>query len=284
MLWIYILQCEDDYKYIGKTRRLYRRFWEHINGKSVNTTKHHPEEIICIYKSYIINNFIEYHTSVINNKYDYSIFLDFDDEYELDDIKNISENYITETLFIHYDKYKKKIIGGKYICDSKKYTYPSNKEYYGIPLCDCGFPCDVKKNNKKHNLYFRCAKKNIWEDFKDIFEIHGEPCNFYQEYTLDKIYRQNEINKINIRKNKIAELYKTSEWLKNIQVNNKHHFNCVGCDDGTYTEVKYFGVKRCLCFDCFVDKNDILEKIYNKNVENKCICEDCSEKVCLIDD
>ena len=32
MKWVYILQCENDYYYIGETSRLYRRFWEHQDG------------------------------------------------------------------------------------------------------------------------------------------------------------------------------------------------------------------------------------------------------------
>ena len=49
MRWIYILKCSEDYEnniyYIGQTKRLYRRFWEHDGGKGgVNTSIYKPEE------------------------------------------------------------------------------------------------------------------------------------------------------------------------------------------------------------------------------------------------
>ena len=49
--WIYVLECDDDYIYIGETTRLFRRFREHIyhNG-AVNTTRHTPQRLIGLYK------------------------------------------------------------------------------------------------------------------------------------------------------------------------------------------------------------------------------------------
>ena len=41
MYWIYILKCEDDVYYVGQTSRLYRRFWEHQDGRGgLNKTGH----------------------------------------------------------------------------------------------------------------------------------------------------------------------------------------------------------------------------------------------------
>ena len=34
----------------------------------------------------------------------------------------------------------------------------------------------------KNYLFFRCAKKNMWDDLKEQFDIDEEPCNFYMEY------------------------------------------------------------------------------------------------------
>ena len=37
MRWIYILKCrdgiDDSIYYVGQTKRLYRRFWEHVGGR-----------------------------------------------------------------------------------------------------------------------------------------------------------------------------------------------------------------------------------------------------------
>jgi predicted GIY-YIG superfamily endonuclease len=49
MKWVYILQCEDDYYYIGETSRLYRRFWEHQDDMGgLNTSMYPPKNIIAI--------------------------------------------------------------------------------------------------------------------------------------------------------------------------------------------------------------------------------------------
>ena len=65
MYWIYILRCEDDIYYVGQTSRLYRRFWEHQDGKGgVNTSIYIPEEIVAIYKVSNILKFIDYNNYV----------------------------------------------------------------------------------------------------------------------------------------------------------------------------------------------------------------------------
>ena len=55
MHWIYILKCQDDYYYVGETKRLYRRFWEHNEGRGgLNTSIYIPEGIVAIYKVSIL--------------------------------------------------------------------------------------------------------------------------------------------------------------------------------------------------------------------------------------
>ena len=49
--WVYVLECEDDYIYVGETTRLFSRFQEHIThhgGK--NTRSHTPQKLIGLYK------------------------------------------------------------------------------------------------------------------------------------------------------------------------------------------------------------------------------------------
>ena len=62
-------------------------------------------------------------------------------------------------------------------------NFPNNQLAKELPNCNCGFPCDVKQNEENNYLYFRCAKKNMWEEFKEQFDIDEEPCNFYMEYS-----------------------------------------------------------------------------------------------------
>ena len=39
MAYVYILECSDDSFYVGSTKDLARRFWEHQNGLGANYTK-----------------------------------------------------------------------------------------------------------------------------------------------------------------------------------------------------------------------------------------------------
>jgi predicted GIY-YIG superfamily endonuclease len=66
MKWVYILQCEDDYYYIGETSRLYRRFWEHQDGMGgLNTSMYPPKNIIAIYSVNRIGKFFDYRNEKI---------------------------------------------------------------------------------------------------------------------------------------------------------------------------------------------------------------------------
>ena len=67
MRWVYILKCSDDYYYVGETKRLYRRFWEHQEGiGGINTTTYIPEGIVSIYKVSTLGKFFEYNNMVMN--------------------------------------------------------------------------------------------------------------------------------------------------------------------------------------------------------------------------
>jgi len=197
MKWVYILECEYNYFYVGETKRLYRRFWEHF-GKTggLNTKIHRPKNIIALYKVNTISNFIDYNEVVIhritneNSEYrTHELLRDFNDEPEFESNSKDVENYIAELLMINNPKEWKKIRGGKYVKFDVEYKFPIDKYEFNIPMCKCNLPCDVKKNNLKNYLFFRCSKKNIWEHCRNIFDINEEACNFYMEYTLDKNHR-----------------------------------------------------------------------------------------------
>ena len=191
MHWVYILRCEDDYYYVGETRRLYRRFWEHQAGiGGLNTSTYSPEEIVAIYKVNTICKFMDYNKYVNKildgiwyENYKGFKLRDFNEDNEDDDYDNLcAENNIAECLMIHKKDEWNKIRGGKYIKFDIEYKYPDNNYIKDLPLCKCGLPCDIRKNENKNYLYFRCAKKNIREEIN----IVDESCNFFMEYTKDK--------------------------------------------------------------------------------------------------
>ena len=67
MLWVYILECENGVFYVGQTKRLFRRFWEHENGNGgINTSTNTPRKIVAIYKVATLCKFIEYDNIIIN--------------------------------------------------------------------------------------------------------------------------------------------------------------------------------------------------------------------------
>lgn len=273
MNWVYILKCEDDRYYIGETKRLFRRFWEHMNGTGgKNTSTYCVDDIIAIYRADTICKFIdydEYINEIINeNIKEYKPFKlnDFNEDSKLLYINNLdAENYITECMMINNKELFDKIKGGKYTKFNVNYQYPSNK-YINLPICKCKLPCDIRKNEDENYLYFRCAKKNIWNGLIDKFDIDNEPCNFFMEYTKDKKLKIDERIKFENRKKILKELFKKSRWLKNVELNDENYpKQCIGGCYRTSASLKltYSNQKRNLCFDCFIEKNDELKNKYN---------------------
>jgi predicted GIY-YIG superfamily endonuclease len=273
MKWIYILKCDDNYYYIGETKRLFRRFNEHFKGKGgINTTEHNPICILAIYKVSSISNYIDYDKYInefIQNKFDESYDNTYINNFEEDnDYASIEmENNITECIMINNKDNWKNIIGGKYVKEDCKYIFPINSYMKDFPLCFCKLPCDIKKNQTNEYLYFRCPKKNFWDKLIDNFNIEDEPCNFYKEYTKDKELRLNEKKKVQERKLILKELFKNSYWLKNIEIYNDSDYpkQCIGGCCSTANKLSYLKIKRNLCYDCFIDKNKELTKKYSIN-------------------
>ena len=123
----------------------------------------------------------------------------------------------------------------------------SNPLVNNLPLCKCGIPCDISKKDKTNNLYFRCAKKNMWDESKELFEITEEACNFYMEYTFDK-------KLISVKKEKLSALFKKSIWLNNVELNDGEDYCVGGCQKTS--EDKIFINDINLCFECFINKNN----------------------------
>ena len=267
------MKCGDGHYYVGETKRLYRRFWEHTDGRGgVNTSEHHePEGIVALYKVSTLVKFLDYNFNVVHkicNIYFNEcnrILEDFNantKEFEhYEDNYLFAENSIAECLMLSNKDNWQKIRGGKYTRFDIEYAMPLNKEIENLPLCSCGLPCDIKKNETNDYLYFRCAKKNMWADMKDIFDSQDEPCNFFMKYTKDIEY----IIYFEQRKKIILELVKKSAWLEKLE-DGQYEYCVGGCGkeyDGDNT-IRYSGKAINLCFDCFINKNDELAKTYNK--------------------
>jgi len=283
MQWVYILKCKGGFYYVGETRRLYRRFWEHLSGiGSLNTSIYEPEEIVALYKVETICKFFDYNEYVSKIKdgiwyEDYKIFKlrNFNDNNEDIYYDNLyAENTITECLMIHNGDNWDKIRGGKYTRFDVKYQCPKNELINDLPLCNCGLPCDIKKNEENNYLFFRCPKKNMWGKMMEVFDICEEPCKFYMEYKKDEMLRLEKANKLKNRSDKIKELFKQSSWLKHIEFHNFSSPNqCIGGCNRTSNSIKlkYRDELRNLCFDCFIDKNEELSNKFN-----------ISEDICLL--
>lgn len=277
MDWIYILKCTDDKFYVGQTKRLYRRFWEHNRGEGgVNTSIYEPENIVAIYKANRLQKFFDYIVNIKTKKMriyfgDPNRMLEnfnyYDEQRDYIDILE-TENNITECLMLHNISNWKNIRGGKYTRLDVKYKLPNNDIVKSLPLCNCGLPCDVKYNENSKILYFRCAKKNMWEDFKEEFEIEEEPCKFFSKFTQDIDYIKNFYKK----KEELFELKKKSKWLQNLV--GGIYEKCVGGCGKRYDQdntVRYYNNAINLCFDCFINKNEELSKKYMYNYKPKCM-------------
>jgi hypothetical protein len=186
MHWVYILNCEDGYYYVGETTRLFRRFWEHGEGAGgANTKKYKPESLAAIYKVSTLGKFFSYCESIDSGIRDGEIFDNFNVNAEEKYNHLIMENNIAECLMQNKPDVWEKIRGGTYTQFNKKYTYPNNKSAKEIPLCDCGVPCDIKKAKNNTYLYFRCPKKNMWDGIKKEFNT-TPPCKFFMKYMKDQ--------------------------------------------------------------------------------------------------
>jgi predicted GIY-YIG superfamily endonuclease len=287
MKWVYILKCEEEYYYVGQTSRLFRRFWEHNGGGgSLNTALYKPEGIVAIYKVNTLGKFFQYNRNVIDatNKEEHynKWFLKYfnnDTNEEYDHLE--AENNITECFMINNKENWTQIRGGKYIRFDIKYKFPENNFIKDLPICKCGLPCDIRKNEEKNLLFFRCAKKNMWDDFKELFDIEAEPCDFFMEYTKDKQFRLEEINNFENRRKILKDLFRKSDWLKNVEEEEEDDVEqCVSCNkyvwcdsEGNFKNngIEYHNKRLLLCFDCFIDKNDDLSKKYYIPYEPKCL-------------
>jgi predicted GIY-YIG superfamily endonuclease len=274
--WIYILECEDEYIYIGETTRLYRRFSEHQNGGgSVNTRCHSPQKLIGLYKVAENSSFLKYRDSILNNIFNKNIIRDWGEE-EFDNLQ--VENHFTEIFlhlrsssstknFLYEDGYWQKIRGGKYTKDTWKNPVLNIKSdaILDRPNCHCLVPAEVKISKDKTKIYFVCALKNIWSDFYNTTLEVGEPCEFFQLYTEDAIVRT---------KYHVAEKKITENWCKNIPITKKSFYPdpCIFCNTINYIPYYSWYELRRICQECILNRFEELKKKYD--ILSSCVITD----------
>ena len=263
--------------------------WEHDGGTGgLNTSTYPPENIVAIYPVNKLGRFFHYTKKVSNNDYnlkhnylygDGGILKNFniDGEDTYDDDSLWIENNIAERIMLDYDESDenwKKIRGGKYVRFDVKYKFPKNDLIKELPTCNCGFPCDVNKNKEKNYLYFRCAKKNMWDNFREEFEIEDEQwCKFFMKYKKDSTYKIEYEKRNQNRNQKMQSLMRTSPWLNQLIGRNNDDYCLGGCGQWYDGEnlISYSRRKINLCPDCFINKNEELAKKYE--YDEKCLIE-----------
>jgi predicted GIY-YIG superfamily endonuclease len=269
--WVYILECEGNRTYVGETRRLFRRFWEHNSGRGgVNTCRFTPRNIVALYKVQTIGRFMRYNQSVteqlevLDNDEDYSYYrkqdlMYFDSDHETLYNHLDAENAIVHCLAVHNPDNWPNVRGGKYTMPYGYYPRPNIPELRNLPLCHCGYPCDIKKNSDKGYLFFRCAKKNMWDGFRDVFDVMDEPCKFYQEYTLDSKFRAQAIKERKEVAKHCGNIVANSTWLGHMDECEDN--TCVLCQSETYKPIVYDDIERNVCTRCFFGRYGEVEAL-----------------------
>lgn len=284
--WVYVLECEDDYLYVGETARLFKRFNEHMQSRGgSNTIKHKPIKLIGLYKVNDNYSFFRYRNAIKAGEYNRFILDDWDN----DGNNLLIENHITERFL--YERRENdcyggglewyKVRGGKYTRETldetvAKYKWESEKEgriFVSInpinsipidtivdrPLCKCYCPSEVKLSKDRTKIYFVCALKNVWGNFCSDLQVNT-PCDFWQLYTDDKeVKAQYDVVKARSRES----------WVLNIPLSmyKIHPESCISCSKTSYLAIFNSGARR-LCQSCILTKYDLLKEIYKHNCVN----------------
>ena len=279
--WVYVIECEDDYIYVGETTRLFRRFSEHLRSRGgSNTRNHKPIALIGLYKVNDNHSFMQYRNLIRLNEYNKFIL----DNWENEGDNLLVENHITERFL--YERRDNqlygtglewyKVRGGKYTkrdLDDLVATYKWASEKEGRscsaknpvlsisadtivdrPLCKCYHPSEVKLSKDKSKIYFVCALKNVWGDFCSDLKI-DKPCDFWQLYTDDQ-----EVKK----RYEIVKARSRESWVLNIPLSlyKIQPEPCILCNKTGYVAIFNQGTRR-LCQDCIINQYDILTKKYD---------------------
>ncbi len=284
MHWVYVLECEDDYIYVGETNRLFRRFNEHLRNRGgSNTIKHKPYKLIGLYKVNENHSFLKYRNAVKSGEYNRFIL----DDWEQDGDNLLIENHITQRYLYErrendsygggFEWYK--VRGGKYTREKldeivARYKWASEKAgrcfnavnpvneipndvILDRPLCKCSFPSEVKLSKDKTKVYFVCPLKNVWTGFCSDLQI-DTPCDFWKMYTEDAIVK---------KKYEVVKIRAKEQWVENIPLS-RYKINpepCVSCNRNGYLAIFKNGTRR-LCQTCLVENYDSLKKQFESCV------------------
>ena len=279
--WVYFIECEDDYIYVGETTRLFTRFNEHLRSRGgSNTIKHKPVKLIGLYKVNENHSFMKYNNTIKMGEYNRFIL----EDWENDGDNLLIENHITERFL--YERRENdyyggglewyKVRGGKYTRETldeivAKYKWASEKEgrfcmyrnpvesipidtIVDRPLCKCHCPSEVKLSKDKTKIYFVCALKNVWDNFCSDLQ-RDTPCDFWQLYTDDKeVKRQYEVVKARSRES----------WVSNIPLSiyKIHPEPCISCSKTGYLPIFNNGSRR-LCQRCIFKNYNLLKGKYD---------------------
>ena len=212
---MYVLECEDNMIYIGETIHLNTRFIEHLTGNGgATTSKYKPHKLVGLYRVNANHSFMKYKDAIKRGEYNRFILDDWVNDGDSKLIENhITKRYLWERRNNHeYGSGKEwyRVRGGKYTYNSLDETLQISKELCSRPnrikgsykcncpelaslneeeivdrpLCNCGYPSEVKLSKDRTKIYFECSLKNVWNDFFTYLSI-ASPCNFWQIYTED---------------------------------------------------------------------------------------------------
>jgi len=279
--WVYVLECEDDYIYVGETTRLYIRLTEHMLSRGgSNTSKHKPRKLIGLYKVNENHSFLRYRNSIKSGEYNRFILDDWDSDGDNLLIENrVTERFLYErrnnTLYGSGSEWYK-VRGGKYTREKMDetvdmYKWASEKEgrfcqatnptsripddtIVDRPLCKCHYPSEVKLSKDKTKIYFVCALKNVWDNLYSFIRI-DTPCDFWQLYTGDKEVKADY---------EIVKARSKESWILNIPLS-LYKINpqaCISCSRTGYLAIFNNGTRR-LCQPCILKKYDILKEKYD---------------------
>jgi predicted GIY-YIG superfamily endonuclease len=283
--WVYVLECDDDYLYVGETTRLFTRFNEHLRNRGgSNTMSHKPHKLIGLYKVNENFYFMKYRNTIKTGEYNNFILNDLDNDGD----HLLIENHITERFLYERrdnDSYGGgmewyKVRGGKYtratLDDTvSQYKWASEKEgrtfragnpvasrpvdtIVDRPLCKCGSPSEVKLSKDTTKIHFECALKNVWFDDFSGLQI-DPPCDFRQLYTEDVYVKTTQYEVVKTRSRE--------RWITNIPVSmyKIHPEPCISCSKTEYVAIFNGGTRR-LCQTCILQKYDSLKEKYDNKL------------------
>jgi len=263
MHWVYILKDEEQNNiYVGETKRLYRRFFEHQNGSgSYITSTGEYDMLVGLYRVPINSEFYNYHEqNHIYNDHNPYLFKSICDITKNETYKEdalLVENWITENI-INNTQVFNKVYGGKYYNMSTYKNMVDKCKRNTIlerPFCHCGVPAEIKISTKGE-LYYTCSLKNTWDGIGEIMDV-GTPCSFFMKYNNIESKTYYTISRKNAKNTFFSEIPPAFSDMS--------PGSCVICDKYSYFPVwsPTCGSKR-VCSECMTNKLEYIEKKYTK--------------------